>query len=186
MAVSTRSSSTSSTPRIERAIWAAMVTNPWPTSAVANLSVATGPFGPLTSRHRAVEWSSKPSEYIMFLIATPHPTPRTTWPGSAVRPAPPGNRIGSMPSDASVADNGSGSARAAVSRMQRATGATLSTTCPVMSRSPVVIALRRRISTGSSPHASASRSIWPSWAKHACTTPNPRIAPHGRWLVRAT
>ena len=63
-------------------------------------------------------------------------------------------------------------------------GATLSTTCPVISRSPVTIALRSRISTGSSPHASASRSIWPSWAKHACTTPKPRIAPHGRWLVR--
>ncbi len=46
------------------------------------------------------------------------------------------------------------------------------------------MALRRRTSTGSSPHASASLSICPSWAKQACTTPNPRIAPHGRWLVR--
>ena len=68
--------------------------------------------------------------------------------------------------------------------MQRATGATLSTTCPVISRSPVTIALRSRTSTGSSPHAAASWSIWPSWAKHACTTPKPRIAPHGRLLVR--
>ena len=68
--------------------------------------------------------------------------------------------------------------------MQRATGATLSTTWPVISRSPVSIALRSRISTGSSPHASASLSICDSWAKHACTTPKPRIAPHGRWLVR--
>jgi hypothetical protein len=34
------------------------------------------------------------------------------------------------------------------------------------------------------PHASANLSSWPSWAKHACTTPNPRIAPHGRWFVR--
>ena len=51
-------------------------------------------------------------------------------------------------------------------------------------RSPVSIALRSRISTGSSPHAAASLSIWLSWAKHAWTTPKPRIAPHGRWLVR--
>ena len=103
------------------------------------------------------------------------------WPTSAVRPAPPGSRIGS-PSRPPTGSSGSGSA--AVSRMQRATGATLSTTCPVISRSPVRMALRSRISTGSSPHASASRSIWLSWAKHACTTPKPRIAPHGRWLVR--
>ena len=47
------------------------------------------------------------------------------------------------------------------------------------------IALRSRTSTGDSPQASASRSIWPSWAKQACTTPNPRIAPHGGLLVRA-
>ena len=78
----------------------------------------------------------------------------------------------------------SGIGSAAVSRMQRATGATLSTTWPVISRSPVPIALRSRISTGSRPHAAASLSIWLSWAKHACTTPKPRIAPHGRWLVR--
>ena len=78
----------------------------------------------------------------------------------------------------------SGIGSAAVSRMQRATGATLSTTCPVISSSPVTMALRSRISIGSRPHAAASLSIWPSWAKHACTTPNPRIAPHGRWLVR--
>ena len=50
--------------------------------------------------------------------------------------------------------------------------------------SPVCIALRTRISTGSTPHASASLSSCDSFAKHACTTPNPRIAPHGRWLVR--
>ena len=78
----------------------------------------------------------------------------------------------------------SGIGSAAVSRMHRATGATLSTTWPVISRSPVTMALRSRISTGSSPHAAASLSICPSWAKQACTTPNPRIAPHGRLLVR--
>ena len=27
-------------------------------------------------------------------------------------------------------------------------------------------------------------SIWRSWAKHACTTPKPRMAPHGGLLVR--
>ena len=46
------------------------------------------------------------------------------------------------------------------------------------------IALRSRISIGSRPDASASRSICDSWAKHAWTTPKPRIAPHGRWFVR--
>jgi hypothetical protein len=68
--------------------------------------------------------------------------------------------------------------------MQRSTGATFITRWPVISASPVRIALRSRISTGSSPQAAASWSICDSWAKHACTTPKPRIAPHGRWLVR--
>ena len=35
-----------------------------------------------------------------------------------------------------------------------------------------------------SPQAAASLSIWLSWAKHACTTPKPRMAPLGRLLVR--
>ena len=74
-----------------RAICWAIVTKPWPTSAVANFSVAT----PSASRQRAVEKSSKPSEYMRFLIDTPQPTPRTTSWRSAVRPAPPGRRIGS-------------------------------------------------------------------------------------------
>ena len=73
---------------------------------------------------------------------------------------------------------------AAVSRMHRSTGATFSTGWPVINGSPVRIALSRRISTGSMPHASANLSICDSWAKHACTTPNPRMAPHGRWFVR--
>ena len=47
-----------------------------------------------------------------------------TWPASAVRPAPPGRRIGS-PSEPPTGSSGSGSA--AVSRMHRATGATFST-----------------------------------------------------------
>ena len=68
--------------------------------------------------------------------------------------------------------------------MQRSTGATLSTDWPVINGSPVRMALRSRTSTGLSPAAAASLSIWPSWAKHACTTPKPRIAPHGGLFVR--
>ncbi len=65
-----------------------------------------------------------------------------------MRPAPPG-RASHAPSSAS-----GGSGNAAVSRRQRTVGATLSSRWPVTSRSPVSIALRNRISTGSSPHAS--------------------------------
>ncbi len=117
------------------AICCAIVTNPCPTSAVANFNHAT----PSPSRQRAVEWSSNPSEYPRFLIATPHPIPRRTPSRSAVRPAPPGRRIGS-PSTPPTGASGNGSA--SVFRTQRATGATLSTTWPVMRTSPVCIALR--------------------------------------------
>ena len=44
-------------------------------------------------------------------------------------------------------------------------------------------ALRSRSSTGSTPTAAASLSIWASWAKHTCGAPNPRIAPHGGLFV---
>ncbi len=119
--VSVGSSTTSSTPSTLRAICSAIVTKPWPTSAVANLSQAT----PSASRQRAVAESSKPSEYMRFLMATANPTPRRMCPDSAVRPAPPGSRIGSSsrPPTGSI-----GRGSAAVSRMQRAIGATLSTT----------------------------------------------------------
>jgi hypothetical protein len=73
---------------------------------------------------------------------------------------------------------------AAVSRRHRSTGATLSSTCPVGITSPVRMALRNRTSIGSRPRAAASLSIWLSWAKQACTTPKPRMAPHGGLLVR--
>ena len=45
-------------------------------------------------------------------------------------------------------------------------------------------ALRSRSATGSMSRASASRSIWASWAKQVWTAPNPRMAPHGGLLVR--
>ncbi len=64
--VSAGSSTTSSTPRISRAICAAIVTNPCPTSAVASLSETA----PSASRQRAVAESSNPSEYMRFLIAS--------------------------------------------------------------------------------------------------------------------
>ena len=44
---------------------------------------------------------------------------------------------------------------------------------------PVVIALRSRSATGSISSAAASLSICASCAKHVCTAPKPRIAPHG-------
>ena len=69
-----------------------------------------------------------------FLIATPQPMPRTMWPASAVRPAPPGRRIGS-PSAPPTGSSGNGSA--AVSRMHRADRRHALNTCPVISRSPV-------------------------------------------------
>ena len=48
---------------------------------------------------------------------------------------------------------------------------------------PVAAAFRSRSSTGSMPSSAASLSIWPSCAKHTCTAPNPRIAPHGGLFV---
>ena len=69
-------------------------------------------------------------------------------------------------------------------RISSATGAVPVITWPVISRSPVVIALRSRSSTGSMPSAAASLSICASCAKHTCTAPKPRIAPHGGLLVR--
>ena len=60
-----------------------------------------------------------------------------------------------------------------------ATGAGQRTVAPVGSVEPVCIALRSRSSTGSISSAAASLSICASCAKHACTEPKPRIAPHG-------
>ena len=84
------------------------------------------------------------------------------FPRWAVSPEPPGIMSGS-----GFSGKGSGIGSAAVSRMQRATGATLSTTWPVMSLSPVCMAFFNRTSTGESPQASASLSIWDSCAKQA-------------------
>ena len=76
-----------------------------------------------------------------------------------------------------------GSGRDATSFKISATGAAESTTWPVGITDPSRIALRIRSSTGSRPSAAASLSIWLSYAKQACTAPNPRIAPHGGLLV---
>ncbi len=57
------STTTASQPSTVRAIWPAIVTNPWPTSATAHVTVATPP----ASRTRASDVSSKPSEYMRFL-----------------------------------------------------------------------------------------------------------------------
>ena len=54
---------------------------------------------------------------------------------------------------------------------------------PVGSVSPGASAFSSRSSTGSSPSAAASLSICASAAKHVCTAPKPRIAPHGGLFV---
>src|SRR3989442_8324395 len=54
-----------------------------------------------------------------------------------------------------------------------------------MIRSPLRKALRSRRSTGDSLSATASLSIWDSYAKQDCTAPKPRIAPVGGLLVYA-
>ena len=98
---------------------------------------------------------------------------------SAVRPDPPGSK-----SSCASTGNAGGKGSASVSRMHRSTGATLSRICPVIRVSPVRIAFSSRTATGDMPAASAILSIWPSCAKHACTTPKPRMAPQGGLFVR--
>ena len=56
-------------------------------------------------------------------------------------------------------------------------------TCPVGAVEPSWKPLRARISTGSRPTASASRSMIASNANAVCTEPKPRIAPHGGLFV---
>ena len=63
------------------------------------------------------------------------------------------------------------------------TGAGQLIAAPVGIDVPVAMALRSRSSTGSIPSAAASLSICASCAKHVCTAPNPRIAPHGGLFV---
>ena len=76
-----------------------------------------------------------------------------------------------------------GTGIAAAARITSATGSDPVSTCPVGSVSPGSIAFRSRSSIGSIPSASASRSICASAAKHTCTAPKPRIAPHGGLFV---
>ena len=98
-----------------------------------------------------------------------------TPPGSARRSYP------LAPSASGGESAGSGMSRTV--RSSSATGAGLSTICPVGASQPSSIALRQRTSTGSSPSTAASLSICASCANAACTEPNPRIAPHGGLLV---
>ncbi len=72
-----------------------------------------------------------------------------------------------------------GSGRSCTSRSSSSTGAGQLIGAPVGIDVPVVIAFTRRSSTGSISSAAASLSICASCAKHVCTAPNPRIAPHG-------
>ena len=110
----------------------------------------------------------------MFLNPTAKPTPRRTPSPRVVLPAPPGSRIASRGSG-----SGSGIGSSAARRITSATGSDPSSRWPVGSTSPGASAFRSRSSTGSSPSASASLSICASAAKHVCTAPKPRIAPHG-------
>ena len=74
---------------------------------------------------------------------------------------------------------GSAAARRITSRV----GSDPVTTWPVGRRSPGSSAFRSRSSTGSISSSAASRSICASAAKHVCTAPKPRIAPHGGLFV---
>src|SRR5438132_1120909 len=110
----------------------------------------------------------------MFLKPTAKPTPRRTPSPRVVLPAPPGSRSGSRGSS-----SGRGGSSAAARRITSATGSEPSIRWPVGSTSPGASAFRSRSSTGSIPSATASLSICASPAKHVCTAPKPRIAPHG-------
>ena len=114
----------------------------------------------------------------MFLKPTAKPTPRLTPSPLVVLPEPPGRRKGSRGSF-----SGSGSGSSAARRITSATGSDPVICWPVGSVLPGPRALSRRSSTGSMSSASASLSICASCAKHACTAPNPRIAPHGGLFV---
>ncbi len=114
----------------------------------------------------------------MFLKPTAKPTPRRTPSPWVVLPAPPGNLSGSRGSSSS-AGTGSAAARRITSRV----GSEPAITWPVGSVSPGSRAFSRRSSTGSMPSSAASLSICASAAKHVCTAPNPRIAPHGGLFV---
>jgi hypothetical protein len=72
---------------------------------------------------------------------------------------------------------------AAARRMTSRVGSAPVTTCPVASIPPGSSAFRSLSSTGSISRAAASLSIWASAAKHVCTAPKPRIAPHGGLFV---
>ena len=85
--VSAGAITTSSIPNTSRTICWASVTNPWPTSAHAHVTVAT----PSRSATDAVEKSSYPSENIRFLNPTATAVPRRTSTGSVVSPVPPGS-----------------------------------------------------------------------------------------------
>src|SRR4051812_12507124 len=80
----------------------------------------------------------------------------------------------------------SGSGRDETRRSSSSTGAGQLIGAPVGMEEPVSMALRRRSSTGSISSAAASLSICASWAKHVCTAPKPRIAPHGGLSVYMT
>ena len=114
----------------------------------------------------------------MFLKPTAKPTPRFTPSPRVVFPAPPGSRIASRGSS-----SGSGTSRAAARRITSRVGSDPSTSCPVASAPPGSSAFSSRSSTGSMSSAEASLSICASAAKHVCTAPKPRIAPHGGLFV---
>ena len=147
-----------------RAICSAIVTKPWPTSTVANFSVAT----PSASGTAPSSSRRSPREYIRFLIddapADAAPDVRSDRPSARRR------RAGASGRRAADRLRRAAAARA-VSRMQRATGATLSTTWPVMSRSPVLHRVAQPDLDGA--RARTPRRACPSGSR-ARSTPAPR------------
>ena len=114
----------------------------------------------------------------MFLKPTAKPTPRRTPSPFVVLPAPPGRRSTSRGSGSA-----GGGSSAAAARIVSATGSEPVIRWPVGSTSPGASAFSSRSSTGSMSSAAASLSICASPAKHVCTAPKPRIAPHGGLFV---
>ena len=114
----------------------------------------------------------------MFLKPTAKPTPRRTPSPRVVFPAPPGRRIASRGSSSGSGSGMRGRAPDDLARRERARH-----DLPGRERAARLERVQEPQLDGSMPSSAASRSICASAAKHVCTAPKPRIAPHGGLFV---